>query len=890
MATNDTERNPFLSTYDGQNMEPHEYDINVKFVVFMLCVFSVVGVVGNAIAFYIFCGRRSTSTSVIFILALAGVDFFTCLVTIPYTIVFELVKYELVYDAACKFYMFLITSIQPFSAYIMVGIALDRYFCICHPFLYVFTVPRAQAVVLCMAIPALIFGIITALSHGMYIYELSVLNANGTRVLIELFTDKGEAYRSVDVRNATDHPLISYVHYHQCVNNTYIFSKEFLHGYKQFHAMNFVLAYISVAVLYILIYKSIFTRRVKKAKRKKSNLYPTSSNKTKDNTGEETQMTAINGCSINNPKSLNNQMRKDAKYARKITLTARNDPSVFGQSETVTKSVSGLSGFGLLAQEPANTSIKYNDVLRNGNVNESSPCLYPSSKSKGFVAKETGNAATDGLVTREQDTVYVGPVSYEKDNVYIGPEGKINDIVYIGPLTHEEVSVNVDPRKSHEESPGQRACQDKDTVYTVIRTYEEKDTVSRGPQNCLESGVVYTGPNVYQDNDTVYTGPETDHERDNDKLSSQSQTQEKKDTVYSGSQIPHVKDTVYTCPEICQEQDTVYTGLEVCQEKDNIYTPLQAYRDEQNAKAGPNAYPENVGIYHYPPSDNTSSLVETKSEAEPETSRPYNDPWNDQGVEDVYCGQTLNTDPHHTSRSPVFSIDGTNTHTSSHSDDSNLTKCTTCEPAKSADTKRHFDETDKSNVGQSKNEFKDMPVFNKTNYQDKYEAHYAGDDDTTPQGFCSDGRLPEEKPLLESLLHCTEASQVSHEAKSSKTTLAVSLDNRLPGEDRGNVHSSPKQTPVADVQDSSMRRKRQGTFRDRHLMANIKTALMLFIVTLVFIIAYLPALLMANELISFNIIGFYIYFVYNVANPFIYAFMNHTFREDLKKLIKVCKS
>lgn len=627
-------------------------------------------------------------------------------------------------------------------------------------------------------------------------------------------------------------------------------------------------------------------------------------------------MTAINGCSINNPKSLNNQMRKDAKYARKITLTARNDPSVFGQSETVTKSVSGLSGLGLLAQEQANTSIKYNDVLRNGNLNESSPCLYPSSKSKGIVGKETSSPAFDSSVTQEQDTVYVGPVGYDKDNVYIGSEGNIKAIVYSGPLTHEVDGFNVDPRKSHGESPGPRADQDKDTVYTVTRTFEEKDTASRCPQICLESDavytglkvdweqdVVYTGPKVYQDNDTVYTGPQTDHEADTDKLSSQSQAHEEKDTVYSGSQISHVKDTVYTCAEVCQEKDAVYTGLEVCQEKDavytglevcnekdNIYTPLQVYRDEQNAKTGPNACPENFGIYYCPPADNTSSLVGTKSQAHPETSRPYTDPWSDQGVTDVYCGQALNTDPNHISRSPIFSIDGPNTHNSSHSDDSNPTKCTTSEPAKDAVTKLHFDETDKSNVGQPKNEFKDMPLLNKTNYQDKYEAHYAGDDDTTPQGFCSDGRLPEEKPLLESLLHCPDASRDSAEGKSSKATLAVSLDNRLQGDDRDKVHSSPKQTPVADVQDSSLRRKRQGTFRDRHLMANIKTAFMLFIVTLVFIIAYLPALLMANELISFKIIGFYIYFVYNVANPFIYAFMNHTFREDLKKLIKVCKS
>jgi cholecystokinin A receptor/hypocretin (orexin) receptor 2 len=35
-----------------------------------------------------------------------------------------------------------------------------------------------------------------------------------------------------------------------------------------------------------------------------------------------------------------------------------------------------------------------------------------------------------------------------------------------------------------------------------------------------------------------------------------------------------------------------------------------------------------------------------------------------------------------------------------------------------------------------------------------------------------------------------------------------------------------------------------------------------------------------------QLLVFYMYFVYNVANPFIYAFLNQAFREDLKKLLK----
>lgn len=74
--------------------------------------------------------------------------------------------------------------------------------------------------------------------------------------------------------------------------------------------------------------------------------------------------------------------------------------------------------------------------------------------------------------------------------------------------------------------------------------------------------------------------------------------------------------------------------------------------------------------------------------------------------------------------------------------------------------------------------------------------------------------------------------------------------------------------------------------RDFNFLANIRTALMLFVVTLVFIISFLPAWLMAVQAISYEIIVFYMHFIYNVANPVIYAFMNQSFRKELKRVFR----
>ena len=69
------------------------------------------------------------------------------------------------------------------------------------------------------------------------------------------------------------------------------------------------------------------------------------------------------------------------------------------------------------------------------------------------------------------------------------------------------------------------------------------------------------------------------------------------------------------------------------------------------------------------------------------------------------------------------------------------------------------------------------------------------------------------------------------------------------------------------------------------LLANLRTAAMLFVVTIVFIVTFTPGFLMTLELLPTNLFVFYIYFANNVANPFIYSFMNRNFRADLRRLI-----
>ncbi|XP_013409938.1 uncharacterized protein LOC106173368 [Lingula anatina] len=72
--------------------------------------------------------------------------------------------------------------------------------------------------------------------------------------------------------------------------------------------------------------------------------------------------------------------------------------------------------------------------------------------------------------------------------------------------------------------------------------------------------------------------------------------------------------------------------------------------------------------------------------------------------------------------------------------------------------------------------------------------------------------------------------------------------------------------------------------REIFIRANLKTASMLIVVTVVFFVTFLPGALMAIKWVPFNMIVFYCYFVNNMANPIIYSFMNKNFRNNLKQM------
>ncbi|KAK6176887.1 hypothetical protein SNE40_015100 [Patella caerulea] len=257
----------------------------------MLSIFCILGVTGNAIAFYIYYGKREKSTSTIFILSLAVTDFFTCLIVVPYTMAAELVQYHLVFDIVCKMYLFFITSNVPLSAFIMVAIGFDRYFCICHPFLHILTVRKAKICVLMLTYLAFALGIITSLTYGVYIDSRLLVPPEAMAHPNE--TDSGYNYNPVLNETLEDDAFQEYVYYGTCVSNEIILSETTTLIYQKLYAALFLVSFIIVAVLYALIYRSILQRRAWRSRCKRASCYTTMNG---NETGmEETQLTAVNG-------------------------------------------------------------------------------------------------------------------------------------------------------------------------------------------------------------------------------------------------------------------------------------------------------------------------------------------------------------------------------------------------------------------------------------------------------------------------------------------------------------------------------------------------------------------------------------------------------------------
>ncbi|CAL1535381.1 unnamed protein product, partial [Lymnaea stagnalis] len=285
--------------------------VQMIILMFMLSVFSVVGSIGNGMVIFVFQRIRDKTTAQVFIITMAVIDLFTCMVIIPFTMVVEYIEFNLKYDFFCKLYHFLITSKVPMSAFIMVAIAFDRYFCICHPLKRIVTLRRVKLTLFLLTLLACTLGVITSLFYSVYqIIERidsaridQVLGTNFTQSIAKL--DKFIRVRKVNDNDAEEEKIVGRggefyhgekekmmraLHKHNVTfedvgNNSYPITSEvfylgicdpsavtigprFLAAYRPIHTAVWPTCLVTVVVLYLMIYRFMCLRRSKKLQQK----------------------------------------------------------------------------------------------------------------------------------------------------------------------------------------------------------------------------------------------------------------------------------------------------------------------------------------------------------------------------------------------------------------------------------------------------------------------------------------------------------------------------------------------------------------------------------------------------------------------------------------------
>ena len=307
-------RQPTTSSPDANVVDDAGVDLYV--VVAFLGVVSILGSVGNVVVLCTFAKKHAVSRSVstVYIIALAVVDLVTCVAVVPSTIYMEYVEFRIGDDVACKLYQFAITSNIPFSALIMVAIAVERYICICHPWARLtVTAGGAKVIVFGLAVFSAGLGVCVALMHGVYhilpaadlvgsSYVTTVADAavncsvgNGSwnvdfgssrlhRVGVSRQNvDYSDGYENCSSTSGwtpstyvggtiDDEGDFAILNTGYCGNNTLIVSQRFQSNYLEFHTWMYSLCLLCVLVLYALIFRSVMTHRARRQKLKSSSL------------------------------------------------------------------------------------------------------------------------------------------------------------------------------------------------------------------------------------------------------------------------------------------------------------------------------------------------------------------------------------------------------------------------------------------------------------------------------------------------------------------------------------------------------------------------------------------------------------------------------------------
>ena len=238
----------------------------------ILAVIIIIGSFGNAVVLYVYARKNDKLTATLFILSLSIVDFVTCFLIIPMTVAMEIIKFQTDSIFFCKVYYILNTSGIPFSSLLMSAIALDRYFCICHPFLHVMTLRRAKIIVCLLASISLLMGVLV----GFLCIRVAPVDElkRSAKAMIAMHASNQSESQPMDAvtaivggsdgRSSKHYECIETDSYNRQGGYTPQWEQILYNVIQKVHITFFILCIVLVILLYILIYRSVLAMRNKR--------------------------------------------------------------------------------------------------------------------------------------------------------------------------------------------------------------------------------------------------------------------------------------------------------------------------------------------------------------------------------------------------------------------------------------------------------------------------------------------------------------------------------------------------------------------------------------------------------------------------------------------------
>jgi hypothetical protein len=301
-----------------------------------LSTISAIGIIGNLIVALVYLKKKDKQTATLFILLLAFVDLTVCMLLVPLTIYMEMILYVTDNIILCKSFTFLTTTTVPSSTLLMTAIAFDRYFCICMANRNILTLRKARFIGIILIVFSGCLGVIPALASVIQIptqskqdlsnhpeEDPSSPSASSQSVSL---SSSSEVFSSDNSTFSNQTNLLCFID----SESVYTVFGHLIQPFKIFYDLIFVCSVITITILYVFIYKEIFTRRKVKREQKRKLLFNSIINtgmvaESLDNARETSLCARACFCFKNDDDNAESIMeRVDSIRYRKATTYAKN--------------------------------------------------------------------------------------------------------------------------------------------------------------------------------------------------------------------------------------------------------------------------------------------------------------------------------------------------------------------------------------------------------------------------------------------------------------------------------------------------------------------------------------------------------------------------------------